>query len=129
MPTLKHLLIASAVALTMSIVVLAATQNYLPKYAADGSLVNSAIYESGGSVGIGTTSPLAPLHVFGPNAQLILERANSSNASAINFRTAGPVDNYIMGTRVYDANTDFQIGTGGSKYISLDVSAATLTST
>ena len=35
----------------------AATEGYLPKYAADGSLIDSAIYETGGDVGIGTTAP------------------------------------------------------------------------
>ncbi len=38
-------------------VVLAATQNRLAKYDVTGTLVDSVVYESGGNVGIGTTTP------------------------------------------------------------------------
>jgi hypothetical protein len=46
-------------------VVLAATQNYLAKYDASGTLVDSAVYESGGNVGIGSATPAEKLHVIG----------------------------------------------------------------
>lgn len=41
------------------------TTNYLPKFTGSTAVGNSVIYESGGSIGIGTTSPSAKLHVAG----------------------------------------------------------------
>ncbi|MFZ5366523.1 MAG: phage integrase SAM-like domain-containing protein [Patescibacteria group bacterium] len=41
------------------------TQNYLPKWSTSSSLTDSIIYETGGQIGIGTTSPLAKLDVSG----------------------------------------------------------------
>lgn len=39
------------------------TTNYLPKFSGSGVLTNSGIYDSGTGVGVGTSVPLAPLHV------------------------------------------------------------------
>jgi hypothetical protein len=39
------------------------TQNVLQKRDGTGALVDSAVYESGGNVGIGTTSPQQVLHI------------------------------------------------------------------
>jgi len=59
------------------------TGSYLPKYAADGSFVDSAVYESGGNIGIGTTSPTKNLHVFGagvgPNATVRINSYSLNN--------------------------------------------------
>ena len=50
-------------ALSAAMVVRAATQNYLAKYSSVGSLIDSAIYESSGKVGIGTTNPYGPIDI------------------------------------------------------------------
>jgi hypothetical protein len=56
--------VAGAFVLLLSVaVVWSATQNYVPKYDSGGALIDSAIYESGGKVGIGTSTPSAALDV------------------------------------------------------------------
>ena len=40
-----------------------ATPNYVPKYDGSGNLIDSAVYESSGNVGIGSTSPGVPFEV------------------------------------------------------------------
>lgn len=51
------------------------TSSYLPKFNAAGSLTNSAIFDNGTNIGIGTASPAAPMHMYqdrytlyGPNS-------------------------------------------------------------
>jgi len=44
------------------------TANYIPKFTAATTVGNSVIYETAGKVGIGTTSPGAPLHTKGTGA-------------------------------------------------------------
>ena len=43
------------------------TTNYIPKFTSSSAIGNSVIYESGGSIGIGTASPSAKLDVVGAN--------------------------------------------------------------
>ena len=43
--------------------VLAGTTNFLAKYVNSADVGNSAVYETGGNVGIGTTTPLDSLHL------------------------------------------------------------------
>src|SRR5690606_7032131 len=45
------------------------TQNFLAKFSGSQTIENSAIYETGGLVGIGTTNPLTSLHVAGRDSQ------------------------------------------------------------
>lgn len=52
-------MILPAVATALLVYNASLSPHYLPKFAGDGSLVNSIVYESGNAVGIGTTSPYA----------------------------------------------------------------------
>lgn len=61
-----RVVVATSVAVLVSLTaVWAATQNALPKYDASGNLVDSAVREVNGKVGIGTNSPSARLHIAG----------------------------------------------------------------
>jgi hypothetical protein len=44
------------------------TTNYVPLWTSSSNLGNSMLYQSSSKIGLGTTSPLAPLHVVGPNS-------------------------------------------------------------
>jgi hypothetical protein len=61
------------------------TASYIPKWSDSNTLTNSIIYESGGSIGIGTATPQATLHVDG------FARGN--------YLT--PTDNYHFATKAY----------------------------
>ncbi len=43
----------------------AGTANYIGKFVNTTDLVNSVLYEASGNIGLGTTNPLAPLHIAG----------------------------------------------------------------
>ncbi|HKY21491.1 MAG TPA: hypothetical protein VJM31_09750 [Vicinamibacterales bacterium] len=60
--------------------VMTATQNYLAKYNASGALVDSAIYESAGNVGIGTANPGTRLSIDSGSTTLVSD-FNSANAA------------------------------------------------
>lgn len=56
------------------------TQNFLAKFAADGTtLVGSALVESGGNLGVGTTTPSFPLELVGSNVSLLQRNPNASS--------------------------------------------------
>src|SRR5947207_13432487 len=44
------------------------TTNFIPKWTGSTTLGNSALFQTGGKVGIGTTTPAAKLDVLGPAA-------------------------------------------------------------
>ena len=48
------------------------TTNYIPKFTSSSAIGNSVIYESGGSIGIGTTSPVNLLHLYGTDGNSYL---------------------------------------------------------
>ncbi len=64
-PNARFCVVVVVLLALLTVVGFAATQGYLPKYAADGSLIDSAIYETGGNVGIGTTAPAQKVHIVG----------------------------------------------------------------
>ena len=63
------------------------TLGYLPKFISGTSLGNSALFESGGNVGIGTTGPLFKLDVFGS----MNVTATSTFAGRVGIGTTAPV--------------------------------------
>jgi hypothetical protein len=57
------------------------TTNYVPLWTNASTLSSSAIYQSSNNVGIGTTSPAAPLTVDGDNATTVLAVTQSGTAA------------------------------------------------
>jgi hypothetical protein len=75
--------------------------NYIPMYSdASLDLANSVMYQSGGNIGIGTTTPQAPVHVYG---------AGSTNTTLPGFLFQRPDTN---------ATTHFQHYYPGISYVS-----------
>ncbi len=64
------------------------TINYVSKFTAATTLGNSSIFDNG-LVGIGTTSPSAPLHLYGSADPLLLLDGPASEQSVLKFSTAG----------------------------------------
>lgn len=60
------------------------TINYLPKWSGTNTQVNSQIFDDGTSVGFGTATPEASLHIANGNA-LILDRYKPLPESGVNF--------------------------------------------
>ncbi|HEV2962873.1 MAG TPA: hypothetical protein VG649_13670 [Candidatus Angelobacter sp.] len=70
--------------------------NSVPKFSGSSTIVNSAITENNGQVGIGTTNPQATLHVSGNNAPgAIIEAQDSLLFGSIVCCGAGPTGSSI----------------------------------
>jgi len=101
----------------------AGTTNYIPKFTASSSIGDSVIYQSGSSVGIGTTSPDARLHVNGlikisdgsPGTGKVLTSDDTGLASwQTPTGAGGPDDDWtISGNDIYHELGKVGIGTSG----------------
>lgn len=76
------------------------TTNYIPRFTADNTLGNSALFQSGTNLGIGTTTPSYPLHV----------NVNNSTAAIYSVNTATGINS--AGVYGQAAQLDW-FGTGG----------------
>lgn len=103
------LAVASAAAQTVTG---SGTANSVPKFSGSTTLVNSAITESSGNVGIGTTNPQGMLHIYGPN-----QNGNASPLFKLTDTSTGQIFTIDNGT---NAN-DFRIVTWGGITGSLEL--------
>lgn len=99
------------------------TVNVVPKYSGVATIINSAIFESGGKVGIGTTSPLSTLSVNGGltststsilgNAIRFYSGDSDGNNSYGDIRTNPSTGNTIISARTNRLYFNYDHGTGG----------------
>jgi hypothetical protein len=74
------------------------TANYIPKFTDTDSINNSIIYESSGSIGIGTTDPTATLHVNGSLALqngAVIDEISTDGTLADNSDSAVPTEQAV----------------------------------
>jgi hypothetical protein len=79
------------------------TTGTIPEYTGSATLGNSAIIQSGGNIGIGTTAPVAPLHVNGTGSADTTTPAIHVNAKStsysIDFGAIAYDGGYIQGSQ------------------------------
>lgn len=97
----------------------AGTTNYVAKWSDADTVTNSQIFDNGSSVGIGTSSPLAKLHIQGSGYQqgLLIERTDTSSKWGLAGLSSG-------GFQIWDDNqgdaTRFVINSSGDVGIGTD---------
>ncbi|MFH1726465.1 MAG: tail fiber domain-containing protein [Elusimicrobiota bacterium] len=90
------------------------TADYLPKFTGAETLGDSAIFESGGNVGIGTTGPNAPLHVQSSSVAQLLHlyrEGGGVKSSYLYIGSAGGNDWKIGKNVTTETGSPFQIAT------------------
>ena len=94
------------------------TAKYIPKYDPTTGIgfSDSAIYDNAGKIGIGTTGPVAPLHVSHGLSQgepgIILENADSGQDSDSAIRFSASSNNFTLGINNYLPTGAFIIADG-----------------
>lgn len=87
------------------------TQNYLAKFNAAGTnVVNSAIFESGGNVGIGTASPAAALSLGANSNTLITDGTDAVSSSGVNIYPSNQLNKYAVG--IFNPRSGASVGHG-----------------
>jgi len=116
------------------------TDNYIPKFY-QGAIVDSAIYQDGTNIGIGTTSPNGSLHIqngasgqAAPNtiANGLIIETNSSTSAGMSIlspsSTSGNIffgdesDNYVGGFRYYHNVNEMSISVNNAEALRIDSS-------
>jgi hypothetical protein len=87
----------------------AGTANYLPKFTGTSSLGNSAVYESAGNIGIGTTTPFAKLHIVSSASEALA--IDGASPMYVSLSEGGTYRGYI-GSFAGNQNEDVDFGTG-----------------
>jgi len=65
------------------------TTNYLPKFTGASALGDSQIFDNGTNVGIGTSSPALPLHLYNSAAALAYFESTNANGAYVIWRNSG----------------------------------------
>ena len=65
------------------------TTNYLPKFTGASALGDSLVYDNGTNVGIGTSSPALPLHLYNSAAALAYFESTNANGAYVIWRNSG----------------------------------------
>src|SRR5437762_4951901 len=109
-----HILRAATVLLSLLVTAAAqvtgsGTTNFLPKWTGGTSLGNSALFQSGGQIGIGTTSPVARLTVIGLNGTIGINGGNAPKPLQV---TGGFGVTNLSGFGVQGAGGPIQIVSG-----------------
>ncbi|MDZ7370518.1 MAG: tail fiber domain-containing protein [candidate division KSB1 bacterium] len=88
------------------------TANYLAKFTGTATLGNSAIYETGGKIGIGTTSPQELLHLYGSYAGIRMDASTAGVENWLIRSASNP--NGLLFTNVTDNQVRMMINNDGN---------------
>ncbi|MEM4589607.1 MAG: hypothetical protein QXL73_06405, partial [Thermoplasmata archaeon] len=91
--------------------------NYIPIWTGSNTLGNSIIYQSGGNIGIGTTTPSEKLDIEGGSADVYLKLHTADGYSSGIKMYGGSVD--IWGIRYSDTDNKLYIEKDGTQYVSV----------
>lgn len=89
--------------------------NYIPYFVDSNTLAASAIYQSGGNIGIGTTTPATTLHLNRtPGTNLEIFRIGQNGSPRLTITDSGFIDssNSIRGSSIF-ANSSYNGGNAG----------------